>query len=85
MIITTLFQEDNIIGTGASLTYCPQIQSRLCLFENNRWIIYNIYREYDVYVHRACWKQATQPLHIWRGGTIYPGSKPVSGTKRSPS
>ena len=34
IIIITLLQEDNIFGTSASLTYGPQLQSKLCLFEN---------------------------------------------------
>ena len=30
-IIITLFQEDNIFGTNASLTYGPQIQRHTCV------------------------------------------------------
>ena len=32
IIITTLSQEDNIFGTGASLTCCHQLQLRIVLF-----------------------------------------------------
>ena len=31
IIIITLFQEDNIFGTNASLTYGPQIQRHTCV------------------------------------------------------
>ena len=31
IIIITLFQEDNIFGTNASLTYGPQIQIHACV------------------------------------------------------
>ena len=31
IITTTLFQEDNIFGTNASLTYGPQIQRHTCV------------------------------------------------------
>ena len=31
IIILTLFQEDNIFGTNASLTYGPQIQRHTCV------------------------------------------------------
>ena len=31
IIIITLFQEDNILGTNASQTYGPQIQSHTCV------------------------------------------------------
>ena len=31
IIIITLFQEDNIFGTDASLTYGPQIQRHRCV------------------------------------------------------
>ena len=31
IIIITLFQEDNIFGTDASLTYGPQIQRHTCV------------------------------------------------------
>ena len=31
IIIITLFQEDNIFGTNASLTYGPQIQKHACV------------------------------------------------------
>ena len=32
IIIITLFQEDNIFGTNASLTYGPQIQRHACIW-----------------------------------------------------
>ena len=35
-IIRTLFQEDNIFGTNASLTYCPQIQTYMRLIITDR-------------------------------------------------
>ena len=31
LLIVTLFQEDNIFGTNASLTYGPQIQRHTCV------------------------------------------------------
>ena len=31
LLIITLFQEDNIFGTNASLTYGPQIQRHTCV------------------------------------------------------
>ena len=31
IIIITLFQEDNMFGTNASLTYGPQIQIHICI------------------------------------------------------
>ena len=31
MIIITLFQEDNVFGTNASLTYGPQVQRHACV------------------------------------------------------
>ena len=31
LLIITLFQEDNIFGTSASLTYDPQIQRHTCV------------------------------------------------------
>ena len=38
-MIITLFQEDNILGTNASLTYGPQIQRHTCLIITERKII----------------------------------------------
>ena len=34
IIIITLFQEDNIFGTNASLTYGPQMQRHMYAFDN---------------------------------------------------
>ena len=52
IITTTLFQEVNIFGTNASLTYGPQIHA----FDNYKImkIIYSMYRAGEVSVHRAC-------------------------------
>ena len=83
--ITTLFQEDNIFGTNANLTYGPQIQRHTC-FDNYKTmkIIYSMYRAGEVSVHRECCERATQPYSLGGGGTIYPGSRPAGVTIRSP-
>ena len=60
LLIITLFHEDNIFDTNASLTYGPQIQRDAC-FDNNKTmkIIYSMYRAGEVSVHRACCERAT--------------------------
>ena len=48
------------------------------LWLKNLIIIYNMYREDEVSVHRACRKRATYVILLtWRGGTIYSGSRPA--------
>ena len=47
-------------------------------------IIYSMYREGEVSVHRACCERATEPYSLGGGGTIYPGSRPAGFTTRSP-
>ena len=61
IIITPLFEEDNIFGMNASLT----------------WIIYSMYRAVEIYVHRACCERATQPYSLGGGGMICPASRPA--------
>ena len=46
--------------------------------------IYSMYRMGEVSVHRICCERATQPYSLGGGGTIYPGSRPVDATTRSP-
>ena len=48
ILITTLFQEDNIFDTKASLTYGPQIQRQLL---TEMKIIYSMYRRGEVSKH----------------------------------
>ena len=47
-------------------------------------IIYSMYREGEISVHRAFCERATQPFSTGGGGTIYPGSRPADATTRSP-
>ena len=47
-------------------------------------IIYSMYREGEVSVHRACCERTTQPYSLGGGGTIYPGFWPADVTTRSP-
>ena len=70
IIIITLFQEDNIFGTNASLTYGPQIKD-MHGFDNYKTmkIIYSIYRASEVFIHLACCEPATQPYSL--GGERY--------------
>ena len=85
LLIIILFQEDNIFGTNASLTYGPQIQ-RLYAFDNNKTmkIIYSMYRAGEASVHRAYCERATEPYSLGGGDTIYPGSRPAGVTTRCP-
>ena len=55
-------------------------------FDNNKTmkIIYSMYRAFEVSVHRACCKRATQSYLLGGGGTIYPGSRPAGVTTCSP-
>ena len=55
-----------MFGTNASLAYGPQIQ-------RHTKIIYSMYREGEISVHRACCERTTQPYSLGGGGTIYPG------------
>ena len=82
--IITLFQEDNIFGTNASLTYGPQIQRYAFDDYKTMKIIYSMYRAGEVSAHRACCELAIQPYSLGGGGTIYPGSRPGGVTTRSP-
>ena len=85
LLIIILFQEDNISGTIASLTYGSQIQ-KIHAFDNNKTMkmIYSMYRAGEVSVHRACCKRATQPYPLGGGGTICPVSRPAGFTTRFP-
>ena len=56
----------------------------MSLITERAYIIYNIYREDEVSVHRACCERATQPYSLGGGGTIFPGSRPASVTTGSP-
>ena len=47
-------------------------------------IIYSMYREGEVSVHRACCERTTQTYSLGGGGTIYPGYWPADVTTRSP-
>ena len=55
LLIITLFQEDNIFGTNASLTYGQMIH--IHAFDNNKTmkIIYSMYTAVEISVHPACW------------------------------
>ena len=69
IIMITLFPEDNIFGTNASLTYGPQLDTktymRLIITDRTK-IIYSMYRACEVSVHRACCEWATQPYSLGR-------------------
>ena len=64
-----------MFGTNASLAYGPQIQRHTCvlIITDITKIIYSMYREGEVSVHRACCERTTQPYSLGGGGTIYPG------------
>ena len=63
-----------MFGTNASLAYGPQIQTYMRLIITDRTkIIYSMYREGEVSVHRACCERTTKPYSLGGGGTIYPG------------
>ena len=87
LLIMILFQEDNIFGTNASLTYVLRYKD-IHAFDNNKTmkIIYSMYRAGEVSVHRACCVWATQHYSLGGGGadTIYPGSRPAGVTTRRP-
>ena len=76
MIIITLFQEETIFGTNASLTYVLKYKD-IYAFDNYKTmtIIYNTYRAGELSVQRAYWERATQHYSFGWGGTIYPGSR----------
>ena len=61
-----------MFGMNASLAYGPQIQMRSIITDITK-IIYSMYREGEVSVHRACCERTTQPYSLGGGGTIYPG------------
>ena len=85
LLMIILFQEDNIFGTIASLTYGPQIQRHTCIDNNKTMkIIYSMYRAGEVSVHRVCCERATQPYSLRGGGTICLGSRPAGVTTRCP-
>ena len=69
LLIIILFQEDNIFGTNASLTYVFRYKD-IQAFDNNKSmkIIYSMYRAGEVSVHRACCERATQPYSLGGGG-----------------
>ena len=64
-----------MFGTNASLAYGPQIQRHIMrlIISDRIKIIYSMYREGEVSVHRACCERATQPYSLGGGGTIYQG------------
>ena len=72
IIIITLFQENNIFGMDASLTYGPKLQRHVT---DNRKSINHLQCEVSVY--RACCERATKPCSLGGGGTIYTGSRPA--------
>ena len=45
MVIISLFQEDNIFGTSASLTYGPQLQLQILPFVIGKWKVFAVYTE----------------------------------------
>ena len=55
LLIITLFQEDNIFGMNASLTYVLRYKD-IHAFDNNKTMknIYSMYRAGEVFVHRSC-------------------------------
>ena len=55
-----------MFGTNASLAYGPQIQMRLIITDRTK-IIYSMYREGEVSVHRACCERTTQPYSLGGG------------------
>ena len=67
-----------MFGTNASLAYGPPSDTktymRLIITDRTK-IIYSMYREGEVSVHRACCERTTQPYSLGGGvgGTIYPG------------
>ena len=76
IIIITLFQEDNIFGINASLTYDSDTKTYMHLIITDRTkIIYSIYLAGEVSIHRGCCERATQPYSLGGGGTIYLGSR----------
>ena len=59
IIIITLFQDDNIFGTNASLTYGPQIQRHTCVFiysKFNENIYTSTYRGIYIYINQRIGK-----------------------------
>ena len=71
LLIITLFQEDNIFGTNASLTYGPQIQRHICV--------------HRACCERATQPYSLGGVCVGGGGgTIYPGSRPAGVTSRCP-
>ena len=75
-----------MFGTNVSLAYGPQdtkTYMRLIITDKTK-IIYSMYREGEVSVHRACCERTIQPYSLGGGGTIYPGYWPADVTTRSP-
>ena len=67
LLIIILFQEDNIFGTNASLTYVLRYND-IHAFDNNKTI-------YSMYIEHAA-SGLPNPIRLevaWGGGTIYPG------------
>ena len=56
---------------------------RLIIIDSTK-VIYSMYRAGEFFVHRACCERAIQPYSLGGGGAIYPGSRPVDVTTRSP-
>ena len=78
MIITTSFQEENIFGTDASLTYGPPLTDvDMLLKKMNRYIIiYSMYRVDALRTPRRL-RAGYPALLQWRGRHDFPGSRPV--------
>ena len=78
MILITLFQEDNIFCTGASLTYGPSLTDVWHIIkEMNRHILFTVCTELMLSVHRADYERTTQLYSSGGGGTNFPGSRPA--------
>ena len=75
IIIITLFQEDNIFGTGASLSP-PLTDVDMLLKKKNRpIIIYSMYRV-DALRTPSRLRVGYLTLFQWRGRYDFPGSRP---------
>ena len=74
-----------MFGTNASLAYVLRYKDIYAFDNSDRTkIIYSLYREGEVSVHRACCERTTQPYSLGGGGTIYPGYWPADVATRSP-
>ena len=62
-----------MFGTNASLWSSDTKTYMRLIITDRTIIIYSMYREGEVSVHRACCERTTQPYSIGGGSTIYPG------------